>query len=263
MSTDDTPPDTCEQATTQQRYTHFGNEKVPLNEKADRVKAVFDSVANRYDLMNDLMSLGLHRIWKRIAVEICAIRPHQVVLDVAAGSADLSAQFANRLAQTGALWVTDINAEMLHMGRNKLIDRGQTKNIHYCQANAECLPFQANSFDCIAIGFGLRNVTQIPLALQAFYRVLKPGGRLIILEFSKPTQAWFQKLYDLYSFSILPKLGAAIAKDETSYRYLAESIRKHPDQHTLLEMMASAGFEDCQYHNLNLGVVAIHKGFKY
>jgi demethylmenaquinone methyltransferase / 2-methoxy-6-polyprenyl-1,4-benzoquinol methylase len=245
------------------QYTHFGNARVLDTEKEKLVKGVFDSVANRYDLMNDLMSLGLHRIWKRIAVELCALRPKQIVLDVAAGSADLSAHFAKGVGPDGLVIVSDINAAMLQTGRDKLINQGLIKGVDFCLADAESLPFRSNYFDCISIGFGLRNVTHIDKALASFYRVLKPGGRLIILEFSKPTQPWFQKIYDAYSFSILPKLGQYIAKDEASYRYLAESIRKHPDQNTLKDLMSVAGFENCTYHNLNFGVIAIHKGFKY
>lgn len=243
--------------------THFGYQQVPVTQKTARVGEVFNSVAEKYDLMNDLMSFGIHRLWKRFAVELSGVRQHHQVLDIAGGTGDLAQRFANIVGPYGQVILADINASMLAVGRDRLLDAGYVYNIRLVQANAEALPFTDNSFDCISIGFGLRNVTQIDQALRSMYRVLKPGGRLIILEFSKPTTPWLSRLYDGYSFSILPKLGNLIAKDAASYQYLAESIRMHPDQNTLKAMLDDAGFARSDYHNLTGGIVAVHRGFKF
>ena len=243
--------------------THFGYQQVPLTQKAARVGEVFHSVAEKYDLMNDLMSLGIHRLWKRFAIELSGVRQHNQVLDIAGGTGDLAQRFSKIVGPHGQVILADINASMLAVGRDRLLDAGFAFNIRLVQANAEALPFADNSFDCISIGFGLRNVTQIDKALRSMYRVLKPGGRLIILEFSKPTTPWLSRLYDGYSFSLLPKLGSLIANDAASYQYLAESIRMHPDQNTLKSMLDSAGFARSDYHNLTGGIVAIHRGFKF
>lgn len=242
--------------------THFGYQQVEAGEKADRVRAVFDSVANRYDLMNDLMSFGIHRIWKRVAVELAGIRRGQRLLDLASGTGDLAARFAGLVGPEGLVVMSDINAAMLDQGRVRMADRGLVGNIEYVQIDAEEIPFPDNSFDCITIGFGLRNVTDKQRALSAMLRVLKPGGRLLILEFSHPSNRPLKAAYDLYSFSLLPIIGRLVAGDEASYRYLAESIRMHPNQEALIEMMEQAGFERCDYHNLTGGIVAIHRGFK-
>ena len=242
--------------------THFGFQQVPTGEKARRVAEVFDSVASRYDLMNDLMSLGVHRLWKRFAVERAGVRPGQRVLDLAGGSGDLAARFAQQVGETGEVVLADINASMLEQGRARLVDRGIVGNVRFVQANAERLPFPEHHFDCITIGFGLRNVTDKDAALRSMYRVLKPGGRALVLEFSKPVAPGLQPLYDLYSFKVLPLLGRLVANDESSYRYLAESIRMHPDQETLKGMMEQAGFARCEYFNLSGGIVAVHRGYK-
>ena len=242
--------------------THFGYQEVPRNEKARRVADVFDSVAESYDIMNDLMSLGVHRLWKRFAVELAGVRPGQRVLDLAGGSGDLAARFAPLVGAAGEVVLADINAHMLEQGRRRLTDRGIIGNVRYAQVNAECLPFPDNSFDCITIAFGLRNVTDKDAALRSMFRVLKPGGRALVLEFSKPVAPGLKPLYDLYSFKVLPLLGRFVARDEASYRYLAESIRMHPDQETLKDMMQQAGFERCDYHNLSGGIVALHRGYK-
>jgi demethylmenaquinone methyltransferase / 2-methoxy-6-polyprenyl-1,4-benzoquinol methylase len=242
--------------------THFGYQEVPRNEKARRVADVFDSVAERYDIMNDLMSLGVHRLWKRFAVELAAVRPGQRVLDLAGGSGDLAARFAPLVGAAGEVVLADINAHMLAQGRRRLVDRGIIGNVRFAQVNAECLPFPDSSFDCITIAFGLRNVTDKDAALRSMFRVLKPGGRALVLEFSKPVAPGLGPLYDLYSFKVLPLLGRFVARDEASYRYLAESIRMHPDQETLKEMLQQAGFERCDYHNLSGGIVALHRGYK-
>jgi demethylmenaquinone methyltransferase/2-methoxy-6-polyprenyl-1,4-benzoquinol methylase len=242
--------------------TDFGFQSVPRDEKAGRVRGVFDSVAGRYDLMNDLMSAGVHRLWKRFTLGLTQLRPGQQALDVAGGTGDLSAGMARQVGKDGLVILTDINAAMLARGRDRLIDEGLVGNVRCLQANAEKLPFAAESFHCVTIGFGLRNVTDKLAALRSMYRVLKPGGQLIVLEFSRPA-APIRPLYDAYSFHILPRLGQLVAQDEASYRYLAESIRMHPDQETLLGMMREAALEDCQYHNLSGGIVAVHRGYKY
>ena len=243
--------------------THFGYREVPAGEKAGLVGEVFHSVANRYDLMNDLMSLGVHRLWKRFTIEASGVRRGQHVLDVAGGTGDLAAQFAERVGPTGKVVLADINSSMLEVGRGRLADRGIAGNVEFVQANAECLPFPSDHFDYISIAFGLRNVTHIDRALASMFRVLKPGGALLVLEFSKPVVRPLSRAYDIYSFSVLPMLGRMVANDEASYRYLAESIRRHPDQETLKQMMSQAGFERVHYHNLAGGIVALHKGYKF
>ena len=242
--------------------TDFGFSRVNRGDKAGMVRGVFDSVAGRYDLMNDLMSGGIHRIWKRFTIELSAVRPGQTVLDIAGGTGDLAAKFSRLVGSEGQVILADINAAMLTVGRDRLIDKGATGNVQVVQADAQHLPFDDNSIDCITIAFGLRNVTDKAMAMRSMLRVLRPGGRLLVLEFSKPTSALLGKLYDQYSFQILPAMGRLIAQDAESYRYLAESIRQHPDQETLLEMMETAGFVNCRYHNMTGGVVALHQGFK-
>jgi demethylmenaquinone methyltransferase/2-methoxy-6-polyprenyl-1,4-benzoquinol methylase len=246
-----------------QNTTHFGYETVNTEDKAKRVRGVFDSVAGNYDLMNDLMSMGVHRLWKRFAVELAGVRSGQKILDLASGTGDLAARFSGLVGAEGLVVMSDINAAMLNEGRSRMVDNGHIGNIQYSQINAEQIPFPDNTFDCITIGFGLRNVTDKQAALNSMYRALKPGGRLLVLEFSHPTTRPLQSIYDLYSFKLLPLMGKLVAKDEDSYRYLAESIRMHPDQDSLKEMFVSAGFEDCDYHNLTGGIVAVHRGFKY
>jgi len=243
--------------------THFGFKTVAEDEKEHLVADVFHSVADKYDLMNDLMSMGIHRLWKRFAIDCAGVRPGQKILDVAGGTGDLTAKFSRLTGEQGEVVLADINDSMLKVGREKLRNKGIVDNIHYVQANAESLPFPDNHFDLITIGFGLRNVTHKDKAIESMFRVLKPGGRLLILEFSKPTNVVMSKLYDLYSFKILPKMGQLIAKDSDSYQYLAESIRMHPDQETLKAMMESAGFEEVNYFNLTQGIVALHRGFKF
>lgn len=243
--------------------THFGFKQVEEAEKVNLVRGVFDSVANQYDIMNDLMSLGIHRLWKRIAVQLSNVREGQQVLDLAGGTGDLTTLFTKRVGKSGKVVLADINSEMLRTGRDRLIDRGLIEGITYAQVNAECLPFEDNSFDCVCIAFGLRNVTDKEAALRSMYRVLKPGGRVIILEFSHPTDKITEKVYDFYSFKLLPKIGKFIAKDEDSYRYLAESIRMHPKQDQLKEMMEEAGLERCEYFNMSQGIVAVHRGYKF
>ncbi len=224
---------------------------------------VFHSVAAKYDLMNDLMSFGVHRIWKRFTVDCSGVRRGQRVLDLAGGTGDLTAKFSRLVGEQGEVILADINESMLRMGREKLRDKGIVGNVSYVQANAEALPFPDNYFDCITISFGLRNVTEKEKALRSMFRVLKPGGRLLVLEFSKPLLEPLSKAYDAYSFHILPKIGELVAQDAESYRYLAESIRMHPDQETLKGMMADAGFENVTYSNLTGGIVALHRGFKF
>ncbi len=245
-----------------EKNTHFGFEAVAESEKSQRVGAVFDSVATRYDLMNDVMSFGAHRLWKRFAVELAGLRGGEHVLDVAGGTGDIARLLAHKVGARGALVVTDINAAMLGVGRERLVDAGVVGNVTYVQADAERLPFPDDSFDCIIIAFGLRNVTHKDAALISMRRVLKPGGRLLVLEFSKPRLPALEPVYDFYSFKVLPMLGKLIAGDEASYRYLAESIRMHPDQETLKQMMQQAGLERCEYFNLSGGIVALHRGYK-
>jgi demethylmenaquinone methyltransferase / 2-methoxy-6-polyprenyl-1,4-benzoquinol methylase len=241
------------------RTTHFGYREVPEGEKAKRVGDVFRSVAPSYDVMNDLMSLGLHRAWKRFALEMSGVREGSRVLDVASGSGDLAAAFARRAGASGQVWMTDINGAMLAVGRDKLIDQGVFAPLALC--DAEKLPFPANSFDCVSVAFGLRNMTHKEAALEEMTRVARPGGRVLVLEFSRPWKP-LSRAYDAYSFSVLPALGKLIAKDEAAYRYLAESIRMHPDQETLKSMMEAAGLESVEYFNLAAGIVALHRGFK-
>ncbi|MFB0975750.1 MAG: bifunctional demethylmenaquinone methyltransferase/2-methoxy-6-polyprenyl-1,4-benzoquinol methylase UbiE [Tolumonas sp.] len=243
--------------------THFGFKTVSETEKEHLVADVFHSVADKYDLMNDLMSLGIHRLWKRFTIDCAGVRPGQKILDLAGGTGDLTAKFSRLTGENGEVVLADINDSMLKVGREKLRNRGLVNNIRYVQANAENLPFPDNHFDLITIGFGLRNVTHKEQALASMYRALKPGGRLLVLEFSKPTNVVMSKLYDFYSFQVLPKIGQLIAKDSDSYQYLAESIRMHPDQETLKSMMESVGFEQVTYHNLTQGIVALHRGFKF
>lgn len=240
----------------------FGYERVPRAAKKGRVKGVFDSVASRYDLMNDCMSLGLHRAWKRFALARTGLKAGQSALDVAAGSGDLALGLARRVGPRGRVVVTDINASMLERGRDRLLDAGIGREAQYALADAEALPFVSNAFHCVTIGFGLRNVTDKAAALGSAYRVLKPGGRLLVLEFSKLVLEQLEPLYDAYSFQVLPRLGQLLAGDADSYRYLAESIRRHPDQHALLELFEQQGFEQCIYHNLSAGIVALHVGYK-
>jgi demethylmenaquinone methyltransferase/2-methoxy-6-polyprenyl-1,4-benzoquinol methylase len=242
--------------------THFGFEQVSWADKAQRVRGVFDSVAHRYDLMNDLMSGGAHRLWKRYALSLTGLKSGDHALDVAGGTGDLSIGMSGQVGQAGLVLLTDINAAMLAEGRDRVIEAGAVQNVECVQANAECLPFADGSFDCVTIGFGLRNVTDKPRALASMRRVLKPGGQLLVLEFSKPVHPALSELYDLYSFKLLPKLGQWVARDADSYRYLAESIRRHPDQETLLGMMRDAGLEDCRYYNLTGGIVAVHRGYR-
>lgn len=242
--------------------THFGYQTVNAEDKQGLVGGVFTSVAGKYDLMNDLMSGGIHRIWKRFTIEMSGVRPGHRVLDLAGGTGDLAAKFSELVGDSGHVTLADINYAMLSVGRDKLIDRGITGNVDYIQANAECLPFPSDHFDCITIAFGLRNVTDKDKALRSMQRVLKPGGRLLVLEFSKPENPLFSKAYDSYSFNLLPLMGQLITNDADSYRYLAESIRMHPDQDTLKNMMIDAGFTSCDYHNMTGGIVALHIGVK-
>jgi demethylmenaquinone methyltransferase/2-methoxy-6-polyprenyl-1,4-benzoquinol methylase len=243
--------------------THFGFKTVRREEKVSLVANVFHSVAAKYDVMNDLMSLGIHRLWKRFTIDCSGVRPGQKVLDLAGGTGDLTALFSKRVGPTGQVVLADINASMLNVGKDKLRDLGLVNNISYVQANAEALPFADNTFDVITIAFGLRNVTDKDAALRSMFRVLKPGGRLLVLEFSKPTEAWLSKAYDVYSFKLLPAMGQLVANDRESYQYLAESIRMHPDQDTLKNMMQQAGFAEVSYHNLTGGIVALHRGYKF
>lgn len=242
--------------------THFGYRDVPVSEKARHVAEVFHSVAGKYDLMNDLMSMGIHRLWKWFTVNNSGVRRGAKVLDLAGGTGDLTRKFSEMVGDSGKVVLADINASMLSVGRDRLTDDGVVGNIEYVQANAEALPFPDNSFDCITMAFGLRNVTDKDKALASMYRVLKPGGQLMVLEFSKPAD-WLAKAYDAYSFHLLPRIGKVITGDEDSYRYLAESIRMHPDQETLKQMMETVGFERTSYHNMTAGIVALHRGYKF
>lgn len=246
----------------ERRTADFGFEKVPWEEKTRRVRRVFESVADRYDLMNDLMSFGIHRLWKRFTLAQTGLRPGQCALDLAGGTGDLARGLARQTGPTGLVLLVDINAAMLAHGRDRLLDEGLAANVGYVQGNAENLPFPDATFHCVTIGFGLRNVTDKDAALAEMRRVLKPGGRALVLEFSHPVLPGLGPVYDAYSFAVLPALGRAVAGDAASYRYLAESIRVHPDQETLATMMERAGFERVSWHNLSGGIVALHKGFR-
>ena len=244
------------------KTTHFGFEEVAYDDKVRKVAGVFHSVAAKYDIMNDLMSMGIHRVWKRYTIEMSGVRAGHNVLDLAGGTGDLASKFSRLVGNEGSVTLADINDSMLKVGRERLADKGIAGNVRYVQANAECLPFPDNHFDCITIAFGLRNVTDKDAALRSMFRVLKPGAPLLVLEFSKPVVKPLNPIYDTYSFKILPMLGKLITNDADSYRYLAESIRKHPDQETLKSMMQDAGFERCEYFNLTGGIVALHRGYK-
>jgi demethylmenaquinone methyltransferase/2-methoxy-6-polyprenyl-1,4-benzoquinol methylase len=243
------------------RKVDFGYEKVAWGEKAERVHSVFASVAGRYDLMNDLMSFGVHRLWKQFTLSLTGLRPGQRALDVAGGTGDLAAGMLRQVGKTGRVVLSDVNPAMLEIGRDRLLDQGFSGNVECIIADAEQLPFEDNSFDCVTIGFGLRNVTDKAAALKSMHRVLKTGGQLLVLEFSTPAPG-LKPIYDAYSFKVLPLLGRLVARDEASYRYLAESIRMHPNQETLLEMLRTAGFGQARYHNLTGGIVALHRGYK-
>lgn len=247
----------------QSNQTHFGFKQVDTEQKVSMVADVFHSVAGKYDLMNDLMSMGIHRLWKRFTIDCSGVRAGHKVLDLAGGTGDLAAKFSRMVGSNGQVVLADINEAMLKVGRDKLRDLGIVGNVEYVQANAEELPFPDNTFDVITIAFGLRNVTDKDKALASMHRVLKPGGRLLVLEFSKPEFEVLSKVYDFYSFHVLPKMGKLVANDGDSYQYLAESIRMHPDQDTLESMMKVAGFEQTNYHNLTGGIVALHRGFKF
>ncbi|CDZ76089.1 Ubiquinone/menaquinone biosynthesis methyltransferase ubiE [Legionella massiliensis] len=249
--------------THQDKETHFGFESVAWDEKEKKVGEVFASVAKNYDLMNDLMSLGIHHLWKRFTVGLSQVRPGHSVLDLAGGSGDLTRLLSKKVGPKGMVILADINSAMLAVGRDRLLDQGLYNNIDFVQANAQTLPFASNSFHCITIGFGLRNVTDKEEALRSMYRVCKPGGKVMVLEFSTPTLPGLKPVYDWYSFNILPKLGQLFANDAASYQYLAESIRMHPTQEGLKQMIEKAGFEDCHYHNLSGGIVALHIAHKY
>ncbi|HUM99541.1 MAG TPA: bifunctional demethylmenaquinone methyltransferase/2-methoxy-6-polyprenyl-1,4-benzoquinol methylase UbiE [Halothiobacillus sp.] len=243
--------------------THFGYTQVPIEDKAKLVGQVFDSVANRYDVMNDAMSFGIHRLWKRVALEHTGLRRGMQALDLASGTGDLALKMAGLVGEKGLVVLSDINQSMLSEGRNKLDNAGVVGNVDYCLANAQYLPFPSRHFDCVTMGFGLRNVTDKGMALNEMARVLKPGGRAVVLEFSKPISPLISKAYDLYSFTALPALGKILAKDADSYRYLAESIRMHPDQEALKALMLANGFDHVDVINLSLGVVALHIGYVY
>lgn len=246
----------------QDSTTHFGFQTVAESEKAQRVADVFHSVAARYDLMNDLMSGGIHRLWKRFTIELSGVRPGNKVLDIAGGTGDLTRRFSKLVGAGGEVVLADINDSMLKVGRDRLLELGVAGNVRFVQADAEALPFPDNYFDCITIAFGLRNVTHKDRAIASMLRVLKPGGRLLVLEFSKPGNKLLSKAYDQYSFRLLPLMGKLVTNDSESYRYLAESIRMHPDQETLKAMMVEAGFARVTYHNMTGGVVALHRGIK-
>jgi demethylmenaquinone methyltransferase/2-methoxy-6-polyprenyl-1,4-benzoquinol methylase len=242
------------------KTTHFGFNTVAETEKARRVAGVFDSVAERYNMMNDLMSAGMHRLWKRFAVEASGVKVGERVLDIAGGTGDLSTLFWEQVGRTGEVWLTDINNSMLTIGRDRLLDEGAA--VSAAQCDAEKLPFPDDYFDCISVAFGLRNMTHKDVALREMLRVLRPGGRLIVLEFSKVWKP-LQRFYDLYSFNVLPAMGKLIAKDSDSYRYLAESIRMHPSQEELKQLMQQSGFDRVEYFNLTASVVALHRGYKF
>jgi demethylmenaquinone methyltransferase/2-methoxy-6-polyprenyl-1,4-benzoquinol methylase len=245
------------------KTTHFGYTEVPVHEKSERVAEVFHSVASKYDLMNDLMSFGMHRLWKRSTISQANVRPGQVILDLAGGTGDLAKEFAKKVGKEGLVVLADINDKMLQQGRERLLNDGIVGNVTYVQADAEKLPFPDNHFDCITIAFGLRNVTDKAAALRSMYRVLKPGGKLLVLEFSKPVVPGLSTIYDKFSFHLIPKIGEWVCNDAASYQYLVESIRMHPDQESLKAMMLAAEFEDVSYQNMSGGIVALHKGFKY
>jgi demethylmenaquinone methyltransferase/2-methoxy-6-polyprenyl-1,4-benzoquinol methylase len=247
---------------TKTETTHFGFKEVPIDEKSAQVAEVFHTVAGRYDLMNDLMSFGLHRVWKQVMLTTSPVKPGHRMLDLASGTGDLALGFLKKVGEKGSVFLTDINESMLKYGRDKLINRGYCQNLFYVQADAESLPFPDNAFDGISIGFGLRNVTRKEKALEAMYRVIKPGGYLLVLEFSRPILPFIEKLYDAYSFSFLPKLGEWITGSAESYQYLVESIRQHPDQETLKNKILAAGFDHCDYLNLTGGIVCLHKAYK-
>ena len=242
--------------------THFGFRDVPTGDKQKLVGRVFSSVASRYDLMNDLMSFGIHRLWKRYFVGTSGVKRGDRILDLAGGTGDIAALLKPRVGESGEIVIGDINAEMLSVGRDRLTDRGMLKGVDYVRLNAEALPFPDRHFDLVTIAFGLRNVTDKQKALNEMFRVLKVGGRALVLEFSEVKPEWFRPLYDFHSFKVLPKLGQLFAGDPESYQYLAESIRKHPPQDELKAMMETAGFERCDYRNLNAGIVAIHSGYR-
>jgi len=244
------------------RSVDFGFEKIAAADKAARVSAVFNSVAGKYDVMNDLMSFGAHRLWKRFTLSLTGLRPGQRALDVAGGSGDLAAGLLRQVGKSGRVVLSDINPKMLEIGRDRLLDLGFVGNVECIVADAQALPFEDNAFDCVTIGFGLRNVTDKAAALTSMHRVLKTGGQLLVLEFSTPVAPALKSIYDAYSFNVLPLLGRLVAKDAQSYRYLAESIRMHPNQETLLEMLRTAGFSQTRYHNLTGGIVAVHRGYK-
>jgi len=249
--------------TDEQKSTHFGFQQVPLEEKAGKVREVFDSVADKYDVMNDVMSFGVHRLWKRFTMEMTGLKPGQRALDLASGTGDLAAKLSKLVGSKGEVVSSDINGAMLANGRDRLMDKGIVGNVRFVQADAQSLPFADNYFDCVTMAFGLRNVTDKDLALRSIFRCLKPGGRLLVLEFSKPAVPGLKPVYDAYSFKLLPLMGKLIANDEASYRYLAESIRMHPGQEELKAMMEAAGFERCDFHNMSGGIVALHRGYKF
>ena len=262
MSEQQTPANQAANNNGQDDVTHFGFRNVPKSQKASQVAEVFHSVAGKYDLMNDLMSMGIHRLWKRFTIELSGVRPGHQVLDIAGGTGDLTMKFSDLVGPSGKVVLADINASMLQVGRSRLTDRGYAGNIEYVQADAEHLPFPDNNFNAVSIAFGLRNVTDKDQALRDMTRVLKPGGKLMILEFSKPTTPPPPPPPDTYSFSALPLMGQLIAGDSESYKYLAESIRMHPDQDTLKGMMEDAGLVNCKYYNMTGGIVALHVGIK-
>jgi demethylmenaquinone methyltransferase/2-methoxy-6-polyprenyl-1,4-benzoquinol methylase len=244
------------------RKADFGFEKVAWGDKAARVRSVFASVAGKYDVMNDLMSFGVHRLWKHFTLSLTGLRPGQRALDVAGGTGDLAAGMLRQVGKSGRVVLSDVNPAMLEIGRDRLLDKGFSGNVECIVADAERLPFEDGCFDCVTIGFGLRNVTDKAAALKSMHRVLKPGGQLLVLEFSTPVAPGLKSIYDAYSFKVLPLLGRMVAQDAASYRYLAESIRMHPDQETLLGMLNAAGFAETRYHNLTGGIVAVHRGYK-